>query len=73
MTLNMSTLDRRIRAFAVVPLLAVAALLVGAGTVLGIALLAVAVVMLATSAVGFCPLYRIFHLDTRGGGKPLPH
>jgi len=28
--------------------------------------------MLATSAVGFCPLYTLFHLDTRGR-TPLPH
>jgi hypothetical protein len=28
--------------------------------------------MLATSAVGFCPLYRLLHIDTRGRA-PLPH
>jgi hypothetical protein len=72
MTRNMSTLDRRIRGFAVAPLLVIAALIVGAGTILGIVFLALAVVMLATSAVGFCPLYTLFHINTRGA-KPLPH
>jgi hypothetical protein len=28
--------------------------------------------MLATSAVGFCPLYRLLHLDGRGRSL-LPH
>ncbi len=72
MTRNMSTLDRRIRGFAVLPLLVVAALIVGAGTILGIVLLVLAAVMLATSAVGFCPLYTLLHINTRGA-KPLPH
>ena len=72
MTRNMSTLDRRIRGFAVVPLLVIAALIVGAGTILGIAFLVLAAVMLATSAVGFCPLYTLLHINTRGA-KPLPH
>jgi hypothetical protein len=68
----MSTLDRRIRGFAVLPLLVVAALIVGAGTILGIVLLVLAAVMLATSAVGFCPLYTLLHINARGA-KPLPH
>lgn len=72
MTRNMSTLDRRIRGFAVVPLLVIAALIVGAGTILGIVLLAAAAVMLVTSTVGFCPLYTLLHINTRGA-KPLPH
>jgi hypothetical protein len=68
----MSTIDRRIRGFVVMPLLVIAALLVGAGTILGIVLLVLAAVMLATSAVGFCPLYILFHINTRAA-KPLPH
>ncbi len=72
MTRNMSTLDRRIRGFAVVPLLVIAALIVGAGTILGIVFLVLAGVMVATSAVGFCPLYTLLHINTRGA-KPLPH
>ena len=72
MTKNMSTLDRRLRGFAATPLLVIAALLVGAGTTAGIVLLALAAVMVATSAVGFCPLYALIHISTRGP-KPLPH
>jgi hypothetical protein len=72
MTRNMSTLDRRVRGFAVAPLLVIAALIVGVGTILGIVFLVLAAVMLATSAVGFCPLYTLFHINTRGA-KPLPH
>ena len=72
MTSNMSTLDRRLRSFVVTPLLVIVALLVGAGTTLGIVLLAIAAVMLATSAVSFCPLYSLLRFDTRGR-KPLAH
>ncbi len=72
MTKNMSILDRRIRAFAVAPLLVVIALLAGAGSAAGIVLFVLAGVMLATGAVGFCPLYALFHVNTRGA-KPLTH
>ena len=72
MTKNMNTLDRALRAFVVAPLLVFAALFVGDGTFLGVALLVLAAVMLATAAVGFCPLYALFHLNTRGQ-QPLPH
>jgi hypothetical protein len=72
MTRNMSTLDRRIRGFVVLPLLVIAALIVGAGTIPGIVFLILAAVMLGTSAVGFCPLYTLFHINTRGA-RPLPH
>lgn len=71
MTMNMNTLDRALRAFVVAPLLVIAALFVGAGTILGVVLLVLAAVMLATAAVGFCPLYALFHLNTRGQ-QPLP-
>jgi Protein of unknown function (DUF2892) len=40
--------------------------------VTGIVLFALAAVLLATSAVGFCPLYRLFRFDSRGH-EPLPH
>lgn len=67
---NMSVLDRRARL--AVALVAVAlAIAVGAGTVAGIALFAVAAALLATSASGFCPLYRLVRLDSRGR-RPLP-
>lgn len=72
MTKNMNTLDRALRAVVVAPLLVIAALFVGAGTILGVVLLVLAAVMLATAAVGFCPLYALFHLSTRGQ-QPLPH
>jgi hypothetical protein len=73
MTRNLGTLDRRIRGLVVAPLLVVLALLVGAGSVAGIVLLVIAAVMVATSAVGFCPLYALFHLSTRGGPRALSH
>lgn len=72
MTKNMNILDRVLRAFVVAPLLVIAALFVGAGTILGVVLLVLAAVMLATAAVGFCPLYSLLHLNTRGQ-QPLPH
>ena len=72
MSRNMSNLDRGLRTFVVAPVAIVIAVLVGAGSVLGIVLFAVAAIMLATSAIGFCPLYKLLHLDTRGH-KPLPH
>ncbi len=71
MSPNMSTLDRSLRA--VIALAAVAAgVVIGAGSPLGIVLFAVAVVLLATSAIGFCPLYALLHFDSRGQ-RPLPH
>jgi hypothetical protein len=69
---NMSNLDRGLRAFAVAPVAIVLATVAGAGSIGGIVLFALAAIMLGTSAVGFCPLYRLLHLDTRGR-LPLPH
>jgi Protein of unknown function (DUF2892) len=69
---NMSTLDRGLRAFVVAPVAIVLAFVVGAGSIGGSVLFALAAIMLATSAVGFCPLYRLFRIDTRGR-TPLPH
>jgi len=69
---NMNSLDRGLRAFLVAPLAIEAAIVVGAGSILGIVLLAVAAIMLATSAIGYCPLYTLLHVNTRGR-KPLPH
>jgi hypothetical protein len=62
---NMSTLDRGLRSFVIAPAAIVAAFVVGAGSVGGIVLFVLAAVMLATSAVGFCPLYRLLRLDGR--------
>jgi len=52
---NISTLDRGLRSFVIAPAAIVIAFVVGAGSVAGIVLFVLAAVMLATSAVGFCP------------------
>ena len=72
MSRNMNTTDRALRAFLVAPAAIVVAFVVGAGSIAGILLFALAAIMLATSAVGFCPLYTLLHLNTRGR-TPLPH
>ena len=63
---NMGSTDRAIRAFVVAPVAIVAAVIVGAGSVGGIIALAVAAIMLATAAIGFCPLYVLFGIATTG-------
>ncbi len=63
---NMSNLDRALRVFVVTPVAVVAAFVAGAGSIAGILLFAVAAVMLATSAAGFCPLYKLLRIDTCG-------
>ncbi|HEY8775464.1 MAG TPA: DUF2892 domain-containing protein [Gaiellaceae bacterium] len=68
----MSTLDRALRTVVVAPAAIAIALVAGAGSAGGIVLFALAAVMLATGAVGFCPLYRLLHLDGRGRTL-LPH
>lgn len=66
MRTNESTLDRVIRIILASAALVVA-LLVGAGSPIGVALLVVAAVMLITGLVGFCPVYRILGMRTRKG------
>ncbi len=66
MSKNMNTLDRRVRALLVAPLAIVLGILIGPGSVGAIVLYALAAIMLATSAVGFCPLYSLLHLSGRG-------
>ena len=61
---NMGTTDRLVRALVIAPVLLVLAVLVGFATVGGVIATLLAVVMLATAAVGFCPLYLPFHLHT---------
>ena len=68
MSVNMGSIDRVLRSFVVAPVAIVVAIVVGAGSVAGIVLLALATVMLATSAVGCCPLYKLVGLDTRSKG-----
>ena len=70
MKLNMGSIDRIVRAFAVAPAAIIVALVVGAGSVAGIILLVIAGVMLATSAVGFCPVYRALKINTRSQHGP---
>jgi hypothetical protein len=65
MKINIGSADRKLRAFVVAPVLIVAGLLVGPADWLAIVLYALAGVMLATSAVSFCPLYALFGLRIR--------
>jgi hypothetical protein len=62
--INLGSADRKLRAFVVAPVLFVAGLLVGPAGWLAIVLYALAGVMLATSAVSFCPLYALLGLRT---------
>jgi hypothetical protein len=72
MNRNMSNLDRALRSFLIAPAAVAVAVAVGGGSIAGIVLLVVAAMMLATSAIGFCPLYKLLRLNTRGR-MPLPH
>ncbi len=71
LTKNMSNLDRTVRALIAVAALVVA-IAIGVGSVAGIVLLVVTALMGVTAAVGFCPLYALFHIDTHGR-RLLPH
>ena len=64
MNVNMGSADRKLRAFVVAPVLVIAGVLVGPTGWLAIVLYALAGVMLATVAVGSCPLYLPFGLRT---------
>ena len=68
MTRNMGTVDRALRVLVVVPAAIVGAVVLGAGTLAGVILFAVAGAMLATSAVGFCPTYAVLGISTRPRG-----
>ena len=72
MSRNMNNTDRALRTFLAAPAAIIATFAVGPGSIAGIVLFALAAIMLATSAIGFCPLYKLLHLDTRGR-TPLPH
>ncbi len=63
MNANVGSADKIVR-LVIAVVAAVLAFVVGAGSVGGIILLVVAVVMLGTAAVGFCPLYRLFGMNT---------
>ena len=66
---NVGTFDRRVRALVIAPLAIVVGLVVGPSSVLGLVLFVVAIVMLATSAFSFCPLYRVSGLSSCGSRK----
>ncbi len=72
MSRNMNNSDRALRAFLIAPAAIIVAIVVGAGSIAGALPLALAAIMLATSAIGFCPLYKLLHINTRGH-TPLPH
>ena len=69
---NMGGLDRALRSFMVVPAAIVAALVLGASSIVGIVLFVVAAVALTTGATGVCPSYVPFGIDTRGDRSPAP-
>ena len=73
---NMGSLDRALRTFVVAPAAIVAAFALGASSIGGITLFAVAGIALVTGASGRCPTYVLFGIDTNGRGHaraPLPH
>jgi hypothetical protein len=72
LTRNMGRFDRALRAFVVAPVAIGIALGLGATSIAGIVVLAVACIALLTSATGVCPAYVLFGIDTRGP-TPLPH
>jgi hypothetical protein len=67
--INIGSADRKLRAFVVAPVLVVVGLLLGPAGWLALVLYALAGVMLATSAVSFCPLYALFGVRTRSEEK----
>ena len=64
MTRNMGSRDRGFRTFVVAPVAIVVAFIVGAGSVGGVILLAVAGIMLVSSATAFCPAYTVVGIST---------
>jgi DUF2892 family protein len=64
MTRNMGAPDRGVRTFVVAPAAIVVAFIIGAGTIGGVILFVVAGIMLASSAVGFCPTYTVVGIST---------
>jgi hypothetical protein len=68
MNKNMNNLDRRVRAMLVAPAAVVVGILIGPASAVAIVLYAIAAIMLATSAIGYCPLYSVLHLGRHSGG-----
>lgn len=61
---NIGSMDRKIRAFVIAPLLVILAIVLHSTVWLMVVLLVLAAVMLVTSAVKICPLYLPFKLST---------
>lgn len=72
LTHNMGSFDRAVRAFVIAPVAIGIAVGLGASSIAGIALLALAGIALVTGATGVCPAYVPFGIDTRGR-TPLLH
>jgi hypothetical protein len=71
MTRNLGSVDRIVRGVLVAPLALAGALAVGPAGPAGILLFLVGAIMLVTAATGFCPLYRLVGVDSRGGRPVL--
>jgi hypothetical protein len=71
MSSNMRSLDRRLRTFLVAPAAIVIGAVIGPGSAAAIVLYALAAIMLATGAGGYCPLYSVLRLGVRR--RALPH
>ncbi|MCI6206296.1 MAG: DUF2892 domain-containing protein [Corynebacterium glucuronolyticum] len=64
MVKNESNVDRVVRLVIAVVCAVLAFTVASPGTVWGVILLIVAVVMLVTAAIGWCPLYKLFGINT---------
>ena len=70
MSCNVGTAERFVRALVIAPIAIVLALVVfRVDTVPGIAALVVAAAMLGTALIKWCPLNRLFGIDTCGESK----
>jgi len=65
---NMGKLDGALRVFVIAPAAIVVALLLGAGTVVGIVPFVVAGIMLASATTAFCPTYILLGISTHPRG-----
>jgi DUF2892 family protein len=66
---NMGVADRVLRAFVIAPVAIVVAFAVGVSSIVGIVLLVLAAVLLATGAIGICPSYVPFGIDTHSRAR----
>ncbi len=63
MTRNVGTVDRAVRLI-VAAVAVLIAFMIGPGSAGGIVLFVVAAIMLITSLIGTCPIYRLFGMNT---------